>query len=153
MIVESHGRGGALLTADEATERDRPVMAVPGSVLSPAADGTNGLIVDGAIPVRGAADVLMTLGLSGEPAPGSGVAQQSLAGDAADNGSDAPPGVGPTAMALADVIRGEVRAGSISVDTLVSLTGASPMKVLAVVGALVDAGEVELEGSTVVGRH
>ncbi|MGH9071113.1 MAG: hypothetical protein ACRDX8_08125, partial [Acidimicrobiales bacterium] len=40
------------------------VMAVPGSVRSPASAGTNGLIADGCAPVRDVDDVLVALGLS-----------------------------------------------------------------------------------------
>jgi DNA processing protein len=63
VIVESHARGGSLITAREALDRDRPVMAVPGAVRSRAADGTNALLADGAAPVRDAGDVLVALGL------------------------------------------------------------------------------------------
>ena len=42
----------------------RQVMAVPGSVASPASEGTNQLIYDGCCPVRDALDVLVALGLS-----------------------------------------------------------------------------------------
>lgn len=62
IVVESHARGGALLTVDEAADRGVPVAAVPGSVLSDAAAGTNALLVDGCPPVRGADDVFDLLG-------------------------------------------------------------------------------------------
>jgi DNA processing protein len=39
-------------------------MAVPGSVRSPAAAGTNQLLAEGCAPVRDATDVLVALGLS-----------------------------------------------------------------------------------------
>jgi DNA processing protein len=39
-------------------------MAVPGHPSQPAAEGTNGLLRDGALLVRGAADVLAELGLA-----------------------------------------------------------------------------------------
>jgi DNA processing protein len=42
-------------------------MAVPGSVRSPASEGTNFLLVDGATPVVDALDVLVTLGLEARP--------------------------------------------------------------------------------------
>lgn len=64
VVVESRQRGGSLYTVDEALRRDRPVLAVPGSVRSPASAGTNALLVDGAAPCRGAVDVLEVLGLS-----------------------------------------------------------------------------------------
>ena len=97
VIVESHQRGGSLLTADEAVDRGKAVFSVPGSVVSPAADGTNGLIVDGASPVRHADDVLDALGLE----------LQQVAGPvgAADGGTLAVGGV-----ALPDLVRREVRA-------------------------------------------
>lgn len=63
VVVESRGSGGSLITADEAVRRGRLVMAVPGSVRNPAAQGTNDLIADGATPVRDLNDVLMALGL------------------------------------------------------------------------------------------
>ena len=48
----------------EADRRGRQVMAVPGSVRSPASEGTNQLISDGCAPVRDATDVLVALGLT-----------------------------------------------------------------------------------------
>lgn len=64
VVVESHASGGALHTADEAIRRDVPVMAVPGSVRSPASAGTNGLLFDGIGPVRDASDIMAALGFS-----------------------------------------------------------------------------------------
>jgi DNA processing protein len=64
VVVESRAKGGSLLTVDAAERRAVPIMAVPGSPRSPAAEGTNALIVDGATPVLDASDVLVALGLS-----------------------------------------------------------------------------------------
>jgi len=71
VVVESHHRGGSLYTAEAAARRGIPVGAVPGSVKSPSSAGTNGLLVDGCIPVRDAEDVLVAVSLaSGDrPAP------------------------------------------------------------------------------------
>jgi DNA processing protein len=63
VVVESHAAGGSLLTVREAMDRDVEVMAVPGSVRSPAAAGTNQLLADGCHPVRDVDDVLVALGL------------------------------------------------------------------------------------------
>jgi DNA processing protein len=63
VVVESHAAGGSLLTVEEAERRGITVMAVPGSVRSPAAGGTNQLISEGCHPVRDAGDVLVGLGL------------------------------------------------------------------------------------------
>jgi DNA processing protein len=63
VVVESHAAGGSLLTVREAIARDIDVMAVPGSIRSPAAAGTNQLLADGCHPVRDADDVLVALGM------------------------------------------------------------------------------------------
>ncbi|HEY1990768.1 MAG TPA: DNA-processing protein DprA [Acidimicrobiales bacterium] len=64
VVVESHHRGGCLYTVEAAARRGIPVAAVPGSVRSRASDGTNGLLVDGCIPVRDATDVLVAISLA-----------------------------------------------------------------------------------------
>jgi DNA processing protein len=63
VVVESHLRGGSMHTVESALERDRLVMAVPGSVRSPAAAGCNALLAAGSPPCRDADDVLVALGL------------------------------------------------------------------------------------------
>lgn len=63
VVVESRETGGSMITVREALRRGVGVLAVPGSVLSPAARGTNSLIADGAVAARDAADVLVALGL------------------------------------------------------------------------------------------
>ncbi len=65
VVVECHARGGSLHTVAAADRRGRPVGAVPGSIRSPASSGTNGLLADGAFPVRDTADVLTALSLEG----------------------------------------------------------------------------------------
>jgi DNA processing protein len=63
VVVECHRHGGALHTVEAAIERGTPVMAVPGSVRSPASAGTNALLSEGCQPVRDAVDVLTALDL------------------------------------------------------------------------------------------
>jgi DNA processing protein len=67
VVVESAEKGGSRHTVEAAMARDRPVMAVPGSVRSPVSTYTNGLLADGCHPVRDALDVLVALGLSTAP--------------------------------------------------------------------------------------
>ena len=68
VVVESHGAGGALITAREALARGRTVLSVPGPIHSPASVGTNALLSEGAHPCLGLDDVICALGLSvGEP--------------------------------------------------------------------------------------
>ena len=64
VVVESPEKGGSRHTVDAATARDRPVMAVPGSVRSPVSAYSNGLLADGCHPVRDSVDVLVALNLS-----------------------------------------------------------------------------------------
>jgi DNA processing protein len=66
VVVESHAAGGSMHTVEAALERDRTVMAVPGSVRSPACAGTNALLAAGSPPARDATDVLVALGLDAE---------------------------------------------------------------------------------------
>ncbi len=61
MIVEAAQRSGSLITARFALEQGREVFAVPGSPLDPRAEGTNGLLKQGATLVTEAADVLAVL--------------------------------------------------------------------------------------------
>jgi DNA processing protein len=61
VVVEGAERSGSLITARNALDQGREVMAVPGNPLDPRAGGCNQLIRDGAILVRGAADVAEAL--------------------------------------------------------------------------------------------
>jgi DNA processing protein len=67
VVVESAEKGGSRHTVEAAMVRDRPVMAVPGSVRSPVSSYPNALLADGCHPVRDALDVLVALGLSSAP--------------------------------------------------------------------------------------
>jgi DNA processing protein len=61
VIVEAAKRSGSLITARCALEQGREVFAVPGSPLDPRAEGTNGLIKQGATPVTETADIVSVL--------------------------------------------------------------------------------------------
>ena len=161
VVVESHRQGGALSTADEALRRDRPVMAVPGSVLSPASRGTNALLVDGAVPIRDAVDVLTYLG---HPVPPSlldpteviPIDRPVTPADRSDQGSGAAGSSGPPAWPPGSVgaaILAEVATGPVHLDRLVLVTGITVADVLNVVQQLQGAGLVHLDGSTVVPRE
>lgn len=63
VVVESHRHGGSLYTVDEADRRGTDVLAVPGSVRSPASVGTNDLLAEGRAPACSADDVITALGL------------------------------------------------------------------------------------------
>ncbi|HET9059083.1 MAG TPA: DNA-processing protein DprA [Acidimicrobiales bacterium] len=65
VVVESHITGGSWHTVEAALRRGIDVGAVPGPVNSPSCAGTNKLLFDGAMVVRGAEDILSYLGLDG----------------------------------------------------------------------------------------
>jgi DNA processing protein len=58
IVVEAAERSGSLITVGFAQDLGRDVCAVPGRVTSLIAAGANQLLLEGAHPVRGAADVL-----------------------------------------------------------------------------------------------
>ena len=64
LVVEAGEGSGALWTVRHAVDQNREVMAVPGSILSPASRESNRLIQDGAKTVLGYADVLAELNFS-----------------------------------------------------------------------------------------
>ena len=72
VVVESHEKGGALITAGLAADRGRAVMAVPGPVTSAASGGSNSLIADGCLIARDVTDVLVCVGLAGGGVPAGG---------------------------------------------------------------------------------
>lgn len=71
VIIESHEKGGSLITAEAAIERGVEVRVVPGPVSSPSCAGSNQLLYDGAGPVRSSRDVLDTLGMLMPDPPGA----------------------------------------------------------------------------------
>lgn len=84
VVVESHRVGGSMYTVDQALERQRPVLAVPGSVHAPTSVGTNWLLSQGAPACCGPDDVLVALGLTvaAEPADRANDPRPEPAGDA-----------------------------------------------------------------------
>jgi DNA processing protein len=81
VVVEAAQRSGALVTARCALEEGREVMAVPGHPSQETSAGTNALIRDGAVLVRGAADVAQALdvALAARPARSADAADPVLA--------------------------------------------------------------------------
>jgi DNA processing protein len=125
VVVESHAKGGSLHTVEAALARDRPVMAVPGSVRSPASDLPNALLADGCAPVRDALDVLVALGLStGGPGVPGPTAVAGLRGPNAVAGAatERRPTPGGDAGAVLAAAGWE----PVSLDDIVARTGLSP---------------------------
>jgi DNA processing protein len=121
VVIEAAERSGSLITAELAMKLGRDVAAVPGPVTQAMNAGTNGLLRDGALLVRGAQDVLDALF-------GVGAAPAVRRADTLD--------LEPHLLALLDA----VAAGC---DTVTELAGASPE---AAQRALVGLSELELRG-------
>lgn len=66
LIIEAEEKSGTLITARLATEYNKDVLAVPGSIYSPNSKGTNKLIRQGATPITGVEDLLEALGFEKE---------------------------------------------------------------------------------------
>lgn len=67
IVVEAAAKSGSLITARDALDQGRDVLAVPGHPFDARASGCNMLIRDGATLVRSAADVIEALGpISGQ---------------------------------------------------------------------------------------
>ncbi|OGZ05218.1 MAG: DNA protecting protein DprA [Candidatus Lloydbacteria bacterium RIFCSPHIGHO2_01_FULL_49_22] len=66
LLIEAQERSGTLITARLATDYNRELLVVPGSIFSPLSKGTNQFIALGATPVTSAADVLRALGFNTE---------------------------------------------------------------------------------------
>ena len=69
LVVEAPHASGAMWTVHWALEQGREVFAVPGSIFSPASQGVNRLVQDGAKLVLSPEDVLEELNLSTLAAP------------------------------------------------------------------------------------
>jgi DNA processing protein len=67
LIVESHARGGSLVSARHAADQGRDVFAVPGPIDSPASAGTNRLLADGCGPALGPDELLAAIGVVASP--------------------------------------------------------------------------------------
>lgn len=63
LVIEAEEKSGTLITARLATEYNRDVLSVPGSIFSAASVGTNFLLRQGATPITCANDLLQALGL------------------------------------------------------------------------------------------
>lgn len=63
LVIEAKERSGSLITARLATEYNRDLLVVPGSIFSEASKGTHQFLKLGATPVTEPADILRALGL------------------------------------------------------------------------------------------
>jgi DNA processing protein len=142
VIVEAARRSGSLITARLAGEQGREVFAVPGSPLDPRAEGTNGLLKQGATLVTEAADVIAAL----EPILGRGIdlpAQEPEWEPPASH--DAEPAEDDRARIVS--LLGPTPS---SIDDLVRMSRTSPAIVRTVLLELEIAGRLERHGGALV---
>jgi DNA processing protein len=66
LLIEAGAKSGTLITARLATDYNREVLVVPGSIFSPASYGTHQFLKLGATPVTSSEDVLQALGFTPE---------------------------------------------------------------------------------------
>lgn len=69
LLIEATHKSGSRITAKLATDYNRDVLAVPGSIFSELSQGPNELIRMGAIPVISSREILEALGFDLEPQP------------------------------------------------------------------------------------
>src|SRR3989344_8015045 len=62
LIIEAEEKSGTMITARLATEYNRALLVIPGSIFSPTSKGTNNLLRMGAAPIPSPDDVLEALG-------------------------------------------------------------------------------------------
>lgn len=101
LVVEAAVRSGSLITARQALELNRDVLAVPGRIFDERALGPNTLIAAGAVPARCPRDVLETLGLpvpaaAGATAGGTAAEKAEAASESGDAAKKGPPPAGAT---------------------------------------------------------
>jgi DNA processing protein len=126
IVVEAALRSGSLITARLAAEQGREVFAAPGSPLDPRAEGSNGLLKQGATLVTEANDVIAVVEpILGRPLPMADAAEPASEPPAAEP-DDADRArimalLGPTAVAIDDLIRMSGASPAIVRTTLLEL--------------------------------
>ena len=140
VVVEAARRSGSLITSRLALEQGREVFAVPGSPLDPRAEGTNGLLKQGATLVTEANDVITVL--------------RPILGQSFELPMEEPESVLPSAREPGDDERARITEllgpTPVLIDDLVRLSGSSPAIVRTVLFELELAGRLERHGGGLV---
>jgi DNA processing protein len=148
VIVEAARRSGSLITARQAGEQGREVMAVPGHPLDPRAEGTNQLLKDGATLVTGPEDVLAALG------PMLPRRTQDVMGAYLQDGSSScradPAPTPPVNDSVRKLVVDALGPAPVNVDELARATGLPISSVKVALLELTLAGRIEQHGSQLV---
>lgn len=137
VVVEGAAKSGSLITARNALDQGRDVMAVPGNPLDARAAGCNMLIRDGAVLVRSGADVAEALA-------------RPMINDSPELPLDPPPPAAPThgrsigpSDGLPSHILGLLSPTPIAEDILIREVGAPAPHVMAIIAELAMSGQVQ----------
>jgi DNA processing protein len=133
IVVEGAPGSGSLITVEFALDLGRDVMAVPGAITGPLSDVPHALIRDGAALIRGAEDVLETLGLAPARSP-KGVPHP--------DGEPAPTGLTEDERRFLELVPGTPA----TLDAVARSAGVDPARALRVLGALELRGLVTVDG-------
>jgi DNA processing protein len=144
LVIEAARRSGSLITTRLALEQGREVFAVPGSPLDPRAEGSNGLLKQGATLVTEVEDVIAVLRpILGQPL------ERSM-----DEPVPAPIAPPPPTAEPGTEERGRIiellGPTPVSIDDLVRLAGRSPAVVRIVLLELEVAGRLHRHGGGLV---
>lgn len=154
VIVEAARRSGSLITARSANEQGRIVLAVPGHPLDPRAEGTNGLLKQGAVMATGPDDVLEAVAPLTRP-----TRDRSAPGDRPESLREAEPRSLPPAVAaagllpdaeVADRILAVMGPAPTEVDEIARATGVPAHLVRGALIELALAGQIEQHGHQLV---
>lgn len=114
LVIEAARQSGSLITARQASECGREVMAIPGSIDSPLSRGCHQLIREGAKLVESAEDVLVEL----RPVLGAGLAAPAVGRPRSPRG---PAGAGQSEAGF-DSLLEALGFDPVDIDTLVART-------------------------------
>lgn len=147
VIVEAAKRSGSLVTARMAGEQGREVMAVPGHPLDPRAEGTNGLLKQGATMVTGVKDILDTL------EPMTAAPQPRLVAEPDVSDMQVPSDAPPLPLIETDhraVVLSALGPAPVSLDAVAQATSLPMRAVRVVMLELALAGRIEQHGGQLV---
>ena len=143
VVVEAAARSGSLITARDALDQGREVLAVPGSPLDARTSGCNMLIRDGAVLVRNAQDVIEALTPMAAPLVASAANRRPISPSPIAMLPEAEPPARTTlrdAANLHQMVLARIDRSPVAEDMIIRDVSASPGAVTTVLS------ELELDG-------
>jgi len=135
VVIEGAAKSGSLITARNALDQGREVMAVPGSPLDPRATGCNMLLRDGAGLVRSAADVI-------EYIEGDAQSVLEIPAPAPKPGPQRPPILSAPPAGIPADLKALLSTAPTPEDTLIRESGLPTSKAMELIFNLEMAGEI-----------